>query len=192
MLFFFCFVLFFFFPDECKWSVWKALHILVEKSNENQFLCGEKFKITDKNNRSKATFENFCFDIADASDSEQSPAKVMKVDSSATSVASLYSSRAQFDGLLQRLTEALQVCRSNIGFSFIIIIMCTSLNTFRPSVLVIYLLLAYWTASCITALTAWLERCLHIICPLAATSASSTVHPRSIFLMSFQMTSICQ
>ena len=50
-------------------------------------------------------------------------------------------------------------------------------------------LLTYWTALCITALTTWLERCLHIIYSLAATSASSTVHPRAILLMSFWMTS---
>ena len=46
-----------------------------------------------------------------------------------------------------------------------------------------------WTASCITTLTSWLERCLHITRSLAATSASSTVHPRSILLMSFWMSS---
>ena len=50
------------------------------------------------------------------------------------------------------------------------------------------LILTYWSSSCITALIAWLERHLHIIRSLAATSASSTVQPKSILLMSFWIT----
>ena len=50
-------------------------------------------------------------------------------------------------------------------------------------------LLTYRTALSITALTAWLERCLYIMRSLAVTSTSSIIFPRSILLMSFWMTS---
>ena len=55
--------------------------------------------------------------------------------------------------------------------------------TGKLAICVVNILLTYWSASCITALTTRLKRCLHTIHSLARTSASSTVH--SILLMSF-------
>ena len=48
-------------------------------------------------------------------------------------------------------------------------------------------MVTYCLATCIAAFAAWLERCLHSPhkCYLAATSASSTVHPMSNLLISF-------
>ena len=50
-------------------------------------------------------------------------------------------------------------------------------------------ILTYWSASYITALTARFERYLHIIRSLAAMSASSTIKPKYILLISFWMIS---